>query len=366
MKRKLTSVFIIMFIVVYISMPEKVYASPSTVIKIEAGEDHSLALAEDGTVWTWGGNFDKALGYDTISGYTTYPAKVNELSGIVDIAAGILHSAVLKNNGTVWTWGENANGQLGDGTTTSRYTPVMVQGLSGIVDISCGGKTTLAVKNDGTLWAWGDNSYGQVGDGIDAIVKTPVQVRDISNLAAIAGGGDHVLALTRDGKVYAWGQNDFGQIGDGTIFNTSTPTYIMSGASSIEAGMMDSYAIKSDGSAWAWGYNASGQLGDGTYTHKKYPNKMIGILDVKAISGKWSHTIVLKTDGTVWVCGSSMYGQLGDGVTWSSTNKEPLLIPLSGISGARDVSGGSSYTIVLLQDGSVWGCGLDNYGQIGD
>lgn len=370
MKRKFVLVFIFILVVGLIGIQEKAYAASPGVNKAEAGYRHFIALKEDGTVWTGGDNFYGELGNGTRNAVINYPAQVSGLSGIVDVDAGEFHCVALKNDGTVWSWGKNADGELGDGTNTNRYTPVQASGLSGIVDISCGiGNFTLALKNDGTLWAWGDNVNGQLGIGSNINKKIPVQVKNISNVTAIDAGRFFSLALTSSGTLWAWGTNVNGQLGDGTLTSRTLPVYIMSDVSSIGAGAFHSLVIKKDGTVWAWGNNSDGQLGDGTTrTIKKSPVQMIGASDVKSITGGWTHTLVVKNDGTVWVCGSDWWGELGDGIihTDTSGNFKSTLIQLSGISGARSVTGGDNFTIVTLQNGSVWGCGLNSRGQLGE
>lgn len=139
------------------------------------------------------------------------------------IAAGSGHTLALKNDGTVWAWGDNYYGQLGDGTTTERHAPVQVTGLAGVTAIAAGGGHTVALRNDGTVWAWGDNYYGQLGDATATESHTPVQVTGLSGVTAIAGGGAHTVALKSDGTVWSWGDNSYGQLSDGTTTQRLTP-----------------------------------------------------------------------------------------------------------------------------------------------
>ncbi len=368
MKRKLAFVLTFMFVVVLLGTQEKAYASSSKIIEVEAGHAYNIALKDDGTVWTWGDNSYGQLG-DGTSTQRNYPLQVSGLSGIVAVDAGNFHSVALKNDGTVWSWGRDDNCQLGDRGYAGSYRPAQVIGLSGIVDVSCGEDFTVAVKNDETVWAWGSNMSGQLG--INCYTRwsvTPVQVLNIGNVTSIKVGMDHTVALKSNGEVWTWGCNGFGQCGDGTTTDKSMPVYIMSGVTSIGAGQCNSFAVKTDGTVWAWGMDGEGQLGIGTcQSCVSHPVQMIGATNVKDITGVVYHTMVLKNDGTVWVCGSDLWGELGDGIIYNGTdNEKTTLIQLGGITGATNVSGGYSYTIVLLQDGSVWGCGINDCGQLGE
>ena len=243
------------------SVVKQVYGL-TNVISVDAGSQHSMALKDDGTVWVWG--FGPAACSDQVS---TVPRQVYGLTEVVGIAAGDLHSLALKRDGTVWTWGNNGYGQLGDGTEyNNRYEPVQVAGLSSVVAIAGGGGHSLALKSDGTVWAWGRNEDGQLGDGTTTSRLTPVQVAGLSDVIAIAAGNRHSLALKNNGTVWAWGYNGYGQLGDGTTENQLTPIQVpgLSGVVSITAGIFHSLALKSDGTVWAWGDNGYGQLGIGT------------------------------------------------------------------------------------------------------
>jgi alpha-tubulin suppressor-like RCC1 family protein len=142
------------------------------------------------------------------------------------IAGGQSHTIALKSDGTVWAWGHNDYGQLGDGTTTMRTTPVQVSNLSGVHAIACGTHHVVALKGDGTVWTWGRNVNGQLGDGTWTDRHTPVQVEDLNGVCAVAGGGDHTIALKCDGTVWTWGRNLDGQLGDGTSRFRNTPVQV--------------------------------------------------------------------------------------------------------------------------------------------
>ena len=247
-------------------------------IKVSCGDYHSLALRDDGTVWAWGYNYYGQLGDGTRT--TRYTAvQVSGLSRITAIAGGGNHSLALKNDGTVWAWGYNEYGQLGNGSATTRYTAAQVSGLSGITAIAGGGNHSLALKNDGTVWAWGYNEYGQLGDGSTTTRYTAVQVSGLSGITAIVGEGTHSLALKSDGTVWACGLNDVGQLGDGTRETTRITAVRVSGVSDVTAiagGYNHSLALRDNGTVWAWGYNEYGQLGNGKKGWNEYPEWVCG------------------------------------------------------------------------------------------
>ena len=247
--------------------PVQVKGLSSSVTAISIGSYHTVALMNDGTVWTWGANVSGQLGDGTIFQGRTTPGRVPGPSGITAISAGLFHAMALANDGTVWAWGANGRGQLGDGNTSPHITARRIQGLSGVTAISTGSSHTVALKSDGSVWAWGDNSHGQLGDGTTTQRTAPVQVQGLSGVAAIAVEGEHTVALKNDGSVWAWGDNSHGQLGDGTRNQRTAPVQVqgLSGITGIAAGYNHTVATRNDGTVWTWGHNGFGQLGDGTY-----------------------------------------------------------------------------------------------------
>ena len=202
--------------------------SLANVIAIAAGGSHTLALKSDGTVWAWGDNGYGHLGDGTTTARYT-PVQVSGLTGVIAISAGGYHSAALKSDGTVWAWGWNGEGQLGNGTTSDiNPFPVQVTGLTGVKAIAAGANYTKALKSDGTIWAWGAGYYGQLGDGTTVSKYTPVQVNGLTGVSAIGSGEYqfHSIALKSDGTVWTWGYNYYGQLGDGTTTNRTTPVLL--------------------------------------------------------------------------------------------------------------------------------------------
>jgi alpha-tubulin suppressor-like RCC1 family protein len=282
----------------------------------------TVYLASDGTVWAWGSNSNGQLGDGTTTDSAT-PVQVAGLSGVTvtAIAAGEFHTVALASDGTVWAWGSNSNGQLGDGTTTDSATPVQVPVLSDATAIAAGSAYTVALKSDRTVWTWGANDRGQLGHGGTGQKTKPTQVSGLSDVIAIAAGSAHTLALKKDGTVRAWGDNDNGQLGNGNTNEKKSPVDVkkLSDVIAIAAGESHSVALKSDGTIWTFGSNSNGQLGDGTTTDASLPVEVSGLSEAIAITAGYQHTVAIKNDSTIWAWGSNSNGQLGDGTTTDSS-----------------------------------------------
>jgi alpha-tubulin suppressor-like RCC1 family protein len=245
--------------------------------------------------WAWGWNDDGQLGDGTTMDRHE-PVQVQNLNNLLTVAAGGYHSLALKNNHTVWAWGSNSNGQLGDGTNMRRLDPVQV--LSEVSAIAGGLYHSLAIKrslvplNEGTVWAWGWNMFGQLGDKSNNPSSTPVEVAGLKSIIAIAAGnGNHNLALMSGGTLYAWGENFYGQLGDGTTTHRNVPVKVqtltgqpLTGVTCMAAGSGHSLALMQDGTVQAWGQNNVGQLGDNSTTERHTPVTVMGLSDVTAVA----------------------------------------------------------------------------------
>ncbi len=329
------------------------------------GKDYVRAIPSiAGQAVSWGNNGHGQLGDGTTTQRTS-PVQVLNSAEVVQLSGGALHSLALLSDGTIRAWGYNSQGQLGDNTTTQRTTPVQVQNLTEIVQVSGGDSHSLALRVDGSVWAWGYNGYGQLGDGTTTQRKTPVQVLNLTNIVEISAGDLHSLALKSDGTVWAWGNNSSGQLGDGTTTLKTTPVQVinLSGILSIEAGSSHSLAVKNDGSAWAWGINSNGQLGDGTTTQRQSPVQVLNLTETVQVSGGSSHSLALLSDGTVRAWGNNNSGQLGDNTTTQRTIPV-LVLNLTGV--ISIVAGNSPHSLALKGDGTLWAWGNNSNGQLGD
>jgi len=329
---------------------------------IACGDHHTLALKNDGTLWSWGLNWRGELGDGTTANRGT-PAQVGTDNKWVNIAGAYEYSMALKSDGTLWAWGSNGQGQLGDGTTTQRQSPKQVSNSNrDWLQVATGALYTTALKSDGTLWSWGFGGQSQLGDGSTTSKTTPIQIGFDNKWTSIANGASHSVALKSDGTLWAWGFNGQGQLGDGTTTSRNMPTQIGTDNTwtSIACGNNYTLALQSDGSIWAWGGNVQGQLGDGTTTNRSLPTR-IGSASWVAIAAGESHSMALMKDGSLWVWGSNNYGQLGDG-----TNVNRLFPKYLGYGAWTSIAAQGFHSIALKANGTLWTWGWNQSGQLGD
>ena len=337
---------------------------------ISAGRTHTTSVRNDGTVWNWGTGDTGQLG-DGNSGIgvrTVTPVQVGGLESVDTVADSNGFVYALKTDGTVWAWGSNNEGQLGDGTTTSRTHPVQVSGLTNVKGIDVGTFYGAAVKTDGTVWHWGA-SNALVADNF-AVNTTPVQLAGIDNVAAIATGSGHLLMLKTDKTVWAVGVNSMGQLGDGTSTIRHTPVQVtgLTNVARIDAGAEFSLALKEDGTVWAWGLNFNGALGPngGSTDFSPHPNpvQITGLpAGMTRIAAGEEFCLAIAPDGTVWGWGNNSRRQLGPGNDFGA-NPTPTQIP--NFNNVVAVAGGRSHSVALKADGSVWCWGSNSEGECGN
>lgn len=275
--------------------------------------------------------------------YTISVSMLKNATGITALAGGSDHSVALDQNGIIWTWGSNAFGQLGSGTTTDNYVPYMLKNFKGNIAIAAGDGFSLALKEDGTVWAWGKNDVGQLGGAAQENVSLPVQITTLQNIIAIAAGDAYGLALRNDGTVWAWGKGSDGQLGNGETSDQTVPAQVqeITNIQTIAAGKKHALACTEDGTVYAWGDNVSGQLGDNTTTDRLKPVQVQDVQNVKKISAGGAHSIAITRDQSVWLWGDQTENQLG---TLQGNTKKPQ--KLTSISNALDIAAGNIHTVI--------------------
>ncbi len=332
-----------------------------------SGSSHTLILKSDGTVLAYGDN-----AYGQTAGKATYSDRVNvvkfpeEAASIISVSAGDDFSVALDRNGNVYTWGNNRNGELGLGTTDfNRHNePTRVPTLRNIVKIAAGAKHCIALDKDGYVYTWGNNTSGSLGTGGTASVTIPVQVNNVANVIDIAAGTDHSMVLTADGSVYTTGKNGLGQLGVEYIVSKRNFEKININAkiAFIEAGNKTSFAIDVDRNLWVWGNNADGQLGIGSsQTQINIPTKC-NIANVQSVSAGTNHTQIVTTSGELYTAGLNDCGQLGIGANTSKVDTFTRVSKLFG-SNVMNSNAGETYSTVIDKDGKVYGFGDYNHGN---
>jgi Regulator of chromosome condensation (RCC1) repeat/PASTA domain len=310
-----------------------------------------LSLRSDGTVWGWGRNYIGVLGDPTI-GSTFTPVQIQGLPpNIVQISAGGIHAAALTADGSVWTWGANNAGQLGYPTPGSQYsfTPHQVPGVTGIKQVSAGGEFTVALRSNGEVWTWGANDHGQLGDGTHTNRTTPARNQAGYGMTQVSAGGYYALAR-RAGSVWAWGANDSGQLGNGsTVADSASPVIVdrrTQNAPQVVAGYNHAFAVDPDGSLWAWGANDKGELGLGTAGPAvRTPQKVPGLAGVTQLAAAAEMSMALRSDGTLLVWGYEGFGLRGDGIPRSTPL--PVPTPVHPVSGVTRIALSGSTVLVL-------------------
>lgn len=338
------------------------------VTRISAGDSYSMFVKSDGSLWAMGDNHFGQLGDTT---FTTQRIPVQIVgSEVVQVAAGWDHSLFLKAGGSLWTMGAGQRGQLGDGKTQTRNSPLAIV-TSGVSDIAAGNSHSLFKSSIGSrlaktisLSAFGNNQDGQLGDGTTTQREFPQLVRstqvDLFDFTSIAAGSHHSFFVQRFNRtLFGMGRNTSGQLGDGTIENRLSPALITTDVLTVAAGIAHSLFIKSDGSLWGMGHNAYGQLGDGTTNRRTSPVKIVSS-QVVAIAAGGVHSVFIKSDGSLWGMGSNSSGQLG-----LSTPTNRLLPTLVVPAGVVRVAAGGDHSLLIKSDGSLWGMGANGLGQLG-
>ena len=334
---------------------------------LAVGYSHACAIKGGGTLWCWGANDSGQVGDGTTTTRTAAVPVSSLGGGVAEVASGDDFSCARKLDGTLWCWGNNASGQLGDGTTFDSLLPIPVGALgTSVGEVSLGDTFACARKTDGTLWCWG---AGFLGDGSGAGSLTPIPVTALgSGVAEVATGNGAACARKGDGTLWCWGDNTFGVLGNGTDTASLIPaqvTALGNDVAGVAMGDLFACARKTDGTLWCWGTNDKGQLGDGTMTSHftPAPIAMLGN-SVVGVAANGRHACARLIGGTLRCWGWNVRGELGDG----STTDRPLPIGVTGFGSAIvEVSAGENHvTCARTAAGDVFCSGVNDAGQLGD
>ncbi|WP_283168043.1 RCC1 domain-containing protein [Methanocella conradii] len=325
-------------------------------ISIKGGQSHILALGDDGTVWGWGLNSEGRIGIEQNDVIVTQPARVEGVSNVTAIDSFFSDSMALRDDGTVWVWGESSRYFKND--SVGLQVPVQVPGISGVRQVVCGQWYGIALRDDGTVWAWGSNDHGQLGDGTQVSAHyytTPVQVPGLSEVRLIATNGGTIFAVKADG-VWAWGATHeamTGWSGMGKKVYTSTPIQVVSlpGIVSCAVNNEQLYMVTENGEVW---------VKDGTSNGSLIPSRVFGLQDILLVNAGISHVVALGRDGSVYAWGENDHGQIGDGTTTDRQTPYKVDVPP-----AKTVFAGYYQTFIIDENDDLWGWGRDEIGELG-
>ena len=323
---------------------------------LQSGGNHVVAIHTDGTLWAWGNNSEGTVGDGTIN-QRAEPVMISPDTNWVSIAAGHNHSLALKADGTIWTWGSNFQNALGLNSNEQYITiPAQIGTATNWASIAAGHSTSFAIKKDGTLWGWGNNLLGQIGNGNSQPVREPVMVTSANDWKTIIGGDDFTAAIKKDGTLWTWGSGVPKQLGTDADW------------ASASTGSQYGLAIKTNGTLWAWGVNSSGQFGNGTFDSSSTPIQIGTDTDWKQAVAAFMNSYFIKNNGTLWSCGSKFRGMLGNGTTAVVNNNDAYSAVITQVGTDADwvtVSSQLYQVIALKKNNAGWGWGSNYFGQLG-
>lgn len=310
------------------SSPVQVGSYTSSWKQVAAGNNFTIAVKTDGTLWSWGSNSLAMLGQNDLGGDRSSPTQIGTLTNWKQVACGRVHAFAVKTDGTLWGWGENEDGQIGQNTRgiLFRYSsPVQVGVGTDWRFVACGWEHTLAIKTDGTLWAWGQGSGLGIGSAFFFSRSSPVQVGTDTDWEMVAGGPGHSMGIKSNSTLWAWGSGGQGQLGLNNLGSWSTPQAVGGGSwKDVVCGFQTTAAIKSDGSLWAWGNRLSLYLTGLGFNNRSSPVQVGSDYDNKQVAAQLYHYFVIRTDGTIAYWGENQDGQLGRNNTVDLIPSDPF------------------------------------------
>jgi len=338
------------------STPVTTFSGGTNWKQVSSGYDHCAAIKTDGTLWTWGRNSYGKLGINNTISRSTPVTTFAGGTNWKQVSCGQRHTAAIKTDGTLWTWGGNYHGSLGNNTTTNRCTPVTTfAGGTNWKQVSCGVNFTAAIKTDGTLWTWGRNNYGQLGDNTTTNRCTPVTTfAGGTNWKQVSCGRRHTAAIKTDGTLWTWGRNSYGNLGINNTDHRCTPVTTFAGGTNwkqVSCGRRHTAAIKTDGTLWMWGRNHYGELGNNTTTNRSTPvTTFAGGTNWKQVSCGVNFTAAIKTDGTLWTWGRNERLGINAPVGGGGTRTTPVTTFAGGTNWKQVASGGYQAAAIKTSD----------------
>jgi alpha-tubulin suppressor-like RCC1 family protein len=299
--------------------------------QFSTGSNFSAAVKTNGTLWTWGFNNRGQLGQITVTNLSS-PVQVGALTDWARVTGGDVHCAAIKTSGTLWTWGDNGSGRLGQNIAynINRSSPVQVGSLTDWARTALGSSFSLAIKTNGTLWSWGFGANGQLGLNDTANRSSPVQVGALTDWSQVTAGDNFTIAVKTTGTLWSWGFNGSGQLGRNNYgVSLSSPAQVgaLTNWTSVSAGYDFCVAVKSDGTIWSWGVNSSGQLGLNYGVFPRSSPTQIGALtDWSQVSSGRNFCRAIKTNSTIWSWGSNASGRLGQNIAYSINQSSPVQV----------------------------------------
>ncbi|MFA6867165.1 MAG: hypothetical protein WCR54_06570, partial [Clostridia bacterium] len=354
--------------------PQHIKMSGINFIEIACGEDFSLALSDNGKLYSWGHNNCGQLGDGTFID-KHLPTEITYTEPFIKICCGTDHSMAISESGKLYVWGSNSSEKLGIEEISDYNKPQLLKIDMTVKEIACGTSHSMAITMDGDIYAWGDNSYGQLGDSNIASLSTyiPQKINLIGKkFSKISCGNYHSLALSDSGEVYAWGKNDLGQIGNGStengiLENVSTPfqiDIINVDFNLITCGSSNSFAVSANGDLYAWGKNDIGQSGDCTLSNNLTPKQITAVVEISYIAAGANYTVVIDSNNNLYTWGNNADGKLGNGNTVNSLL--PLLIKVEMDGMFNKIACGNNHSMALSDAGYLYTWGANNYGQLGN
>lgn len=338
-----------------------------------ASRDVSIGLKTDGTAWTWGYNIEGALGNGTAGITSGKSSPVSVLGGhtFQFVNCGYRHAGGITTGGRLYLWGSNDYGELGQLTSGgSILSPVSCTNFDTWTSIALGRHQSAGLAGSGTLWTWGNNNVGQLGDGTTSLRSSPVSISDGWSQISASFNSDNMAGIKTDGSLWTWGNNDSGQLGTNDLSSRITPTQIASGNTwlQVSCGDFRTHALRSDRTLWGCGYNNNGQIGDGTTTGKSSLVQVSGrFKNVQSLATAHDFAAAIKTDGTLWTWGSNNVGQLATNNTTSRSSPGTTIGAGTTWSTLGFIGGGTTTNCAAIKsDGTLWTWGSNDYGQLAD